>query len=168
MRKEVTDVLILQSGSVDITNMKTTKVNIVKYKEFFKQQAVLSATNLFTTVSNAVQSNPEVQKVVIMKQTPRYDPKNNDPQAIKVELSKLYNKTLDQQWRNCPIKNRIMIGHHSLDCSGGVRDSRYRVNNKFDGVHLYGPSGRKSYTESVLKIIRDWILKLRRRYIMNL
>ena len=42
-----------------------------------------------------------------------------------------------------------------MECSGGVRESRFRCKNRFDGVHMYGVSGRKAYTESVLRIVRD-------------
>ena len=58
LRKSDTDMLVIQSGSVDITNMKTTGENPKKYGEYFKQQAVVSATNLFISVSNALIANP--------------------------------------------------------------------------------------------------------------
>ena len=42
-----------------------------------------------------------------------------------------------------------------MDCSGGVLLARYKdiKSGKYDGVHLYGPSGQKAYTESVMKIL---------------
>ena len=67
LKKAETDILIVQSGSVDITNMKATKDNIEKYSEYFKQEAVLAATNLFTAVTNALVTNTCVKKAVIMK-----------------------------------------------------------------------------------------------------
>ena len=88
-----------------------------------------------------------------MKQIPRYA--SVDPHAIKVALSQLYNDTLMQLWLVSPLKDRLTIGSHSLECSGGVRESRYRFRNKCNGVHMYGQSGRKAYTESVLRIIKD-------------
>ena len=90
-----------------------------------------------------------------MKQIPRFDTKASDPHSIKAALSQIYNETIVQLWLNSPLKDRIPIGSHSLECSGGVRDSRYRYRNRYDGIHMYGPSGRKSYTESVLRIIRN-------------
>ena len=60
-----------------------------------------------------------------------------------------------QLWLSSPLKNRITIGSHSLECSGGIRDARYRNKKRYDGIHMYGPSGWKAYTESVLRILRN-------------
>ena len=155
LNKAPTDILILQSGSVDISNMKMTGDNPTKFSELFKQQAVVSATNLFTAVTNALVSHPELKKAVIMKQIPRYDPIARDPLLIKSDLSKLFNDTLDQLCLVSPFKDRITVGTHSLGCQGGIREARYKKGGLYDGVHMYGPSGKKSYTESILKIIRS-------------
>ena len=155
LKKEQTDILLIQSGSVDITNMKTKDDNPKKYGEYFKQQAIMSASNLFTTVSNALTSNPDLKKAIIMKQVPRHDPSSSDPQSIKAALAQLYNDTVVQLWLGSSLKDRITIGSHSLECSGGVRDARYRQGKRYDGIHMYGPSGRKAYTESVLTIMRN-------------
>ena len=155
MAKSKPDILIVQAGSVDITNMKTKGNNPEKYGEYFKQEAIMSATQLFTSVSNALNANPHLKKVILMKQIPRYDPVSNDPKSIKAALSQLYNDTLTQLWLSSPLKDRLTIGNHTLECNGGIRDSRYRLREKYDGTHLYGTSGKKSYTESVLRIIRD-------------
>ena len=135
--------------------MKTNNDNTKKYAEYFKQQAILSATSLFNSISNAINSNPDLQEVILLKQTPRYDPSSNDPHSVKAALSQLYNDTIVQLWLSSPLKSKISIGSHSLECSGGIRDSRYRKGKLFEGIHMYGPSGRKAYTESVLKIIRN-------------
>ena len=51
----------------------------------------------------------------------------------------------------------MVIGNHNLDCFGGVLQSRYRdiKSNKCDYVHLYGSSGSKSYTASVVNVLRS-------------
>ena len=161
MTKSNPDVLIVQGGSVDITNLKTKGNNPEKYGEYFKQEAIMSATQVFTSVCNALNGNPNLKKVILMKQIPRYDLASNDPKCIKAALSQLYNDTLTQLWLSSPLKDRLTIGTHSLECYGGIRESRYRHRERYDGVHLYGPSGKKSYTESVLRIIKD------AGYIMN-
>ena len=155
VKKSRPDILLIQSGSVDVTNLKTKGNNPDKYGEYFKQEVIISATNLFTHVCNVLKSDPHLKKVILMKQIPRYDHASNDPHAIKAALSQLYNDTLMQLWLASPLKDRLTIGSHRLECSGGVRESRYRFRNKFDGVHMFGQSDRKAYTESVLRIIRD-------------
>ena len=36
-----------------------------------------------------------------------------------------------------------------------MRESRYKLGNKFDGIHMHGQSGKKAYTESVLMILAE-------------
>ena len=135
--------------------MKTTIPNSKKFSEFFKQQAIISAQNLFTSVTEALKNSPELKQTIIMKQIPRYDPIVKDPSSLKPALSQLFNDTLTKLWLESPLKHRITLGSHSLECHGGIRESRYRNGGKFDGIHLYGPSGKKAYTESVLSIIKN-------------
>ena len=72
LNKEEVDVLIVQAGSVDITNMKTDG-HYAEHVEHFKQQTVVSANNLFMAVSNAALNNTHLKKIIILKQIPRYD-----------------------------------------------------------------------------------------------
>ena len=92
-----------------------------------------------------------------MEQTPRYDIIISDPHAIKPGLSRLFNATLEQLCLQSSLRNRLVFGKHTLACSGGIKESRYvdHVRNLYDGIHLYGSSGRKAYTESVLGILRS-------------
>ena len=89
--------MIIQAGSVDITNLRTN-VEPSKHAEYFKQETVQSAKNLFKSCENAASSNPNLKRVILMKQTPRYDPLNVDPSALKPVLSNLFNNTLVQCW----------------------------------------------------------------------
>ena len=89
-----------------------------------------------------------------MKQTPRYDSGSSNPPGLKPYLSQLFNEHIDQLC-NSTQNSKIIIGNHNLECHGGVFEARYRnsQSKKFDGVHLYGPSGMKAYTQSVLSIL---------------
>ena len=91
----------------------------------------------------------------MMKQTPRYDPATVDPLCIKPALAELYNNTMTEQWMNSQYKEKIIIGNHNIDCVGAIKESRYRVTKtgKYDGIHLFGSSGRKAYTNSVINIL---------------
>ena len=156
LAKDVYNTLILQAGSEDITNLNT-RANQSQYMEYFKQEAVISAKNLFQTATNALSGSSTLEKVVIMKQTPRYDPLTLDPLSLKPALSELYNNTLTQEWMDSDYKHKIHIGNHNNDCNGAIREARYRETRtgKYDGIHLYGSSGRKAYTKSVLNILKD-------------
>ena len=76
--------------------------------------------------------------------------------SLKPALSQLYNNTLTDEWMNSQYKDRIMIGTHDIECSGAIQQARYREtrSGKFDGIHMFGPSGRKFYTLSVLNIFK--------------
>ena len=55
------------------------------------------------------------------------------------------------------MKEKIFVGSHEMiACTGGIREARYRCtqSGRFDGVHLYGPSGMKTYTNSVMQILK--------------
>ena len=94
---------------------------------------------------------------MILKQTPRYDPHTVDPLSMKPALSQLFNNTMMDMWMNSPMKDKIFVGSHNIDCSGAIQSARYRhtKTGRFDGVHLYGSSGSKAYTLSVLNILRS-------------
>ena len=145
----------MQSGSVDITNLNTQE-EPEKHLEYFKQETILSAQNLFKVACKALESKPNLQKVVIMKQTPRYDPAHVDPLALKPALAMLFNNTLTDQWMNSPLKEKIHLGNHNIECTGAIKEARYRhtKSGRYDGIHLYGSSGKKSFTLSVLHILR--------------
>ena len=146
--------MILQAGSVDITNMNT-KDEPSKYVEYFKQETVMSAQNLFNAATNALKVQPTLSKVVIMKQIPRYDPSHVDPMGLKATLSMLFNSTITSLWMDS-ADERIFIGSHNIECTGAIKESRYRhtKSGKYDGIHLYGSSGRKAFTLSVLNILK--------------
>ena len=147
--------VILQAGSVDITNLNT-KDDPMQYMEYFRQETIMSATNLFQAGVNALRIQPTLAKVVIMKQIPRYDPSDVDPMSLKASLALLFNNTLANLWMESPDKHRLFIGNHNIECNGAIRESRYRhtKSGRYDGIHLYGNSGSKAYTLSVLNILR--------------
>ena len=99
---------------------------------------------------------PSIRKVVLMKQTPRYDPSHVDPMGLKPTLALLFNNTITSLWMDSADKEKIFIGNHNIECTGAIKESRYRhtKSGKYDGIHLYGSSGRKAYTLSVLSILK--------------
>ena len=156
VNKEDFEYVVIQAGSVDITNLNT-KDNPDDYFEYFRQETVISATNTFNAGENALKLNPNLRKVVIMKQIPRYDPIEVDPLGLKSSLSLLFNNTLGNLWMESNYKHKLFIGNHNIDCSGAIREARYRHtrSGRFDGIHLHGSSGKKAYTQSVLNILQS-------------
>ena len=92
-----------------------------------------------------------------MEHAPRFDVSDVDPTGLKPKLALFANSTFAQLWHSSVMKDRIVIGKHSLDCSGDQISARYRDDRsgKYDGVHLYGSQGKNVYTRSVIQIIRS-------------
>ena len=148
--------LVIQVGSVDITNIDTnTNPDLITNLEAFKQTAKTSAENIFKVGEKAIQNHPTLEKVVIMDRTPRCDKRDADPSSIKAQLSKFGNGQYDKLWAESNFKDKIVVGKHQLDCSGETRDRRFGppTERYFDGIHLRGTSGKEDYTESVLNIL---------------
>ena len=125
IHKDDYETLIIQAGSVDITNLKTKK-DTLEHLEYFKQETVISAKNIFSAGVGALKQKPAIKKVVILKQIPRYDRSEDDPMGIKPALSQLFNNTLTECWLNSSAKEKIFVGNHNIDCTGSIRESRYR------------------------------------------
>ena len=155
LQKKGYEHLVVQAGAVDISNLNT-KDNPEKHIDYFKHKSIESATNIFNAASEALSIQPSLKSVVIMKQIPRYDPFTVDPLALKTVLSQLFNNTLTNLWTESAFRHKIFIGTHNIECSGSIREARYRhtISGRYDGIHLYGSSGMKAYTQSVLNILK--------------
>ena len=108
---------------------------------------------MFSLAERSLYDHPDLKKVILMEHPPRFDLPNVDPHSVKPDLAKLANITLGQYWLNSPLKDRIVIGRHSLDSpgSGAAHFRRYQnyQTGRYDGVHLYGQLGCTDYTNSV-------------------
>ena len=142
---------------VDITNIDTSKLKHSDKTEVFQQKAIASSRNMFHLTRMSLEENSHLSKVIILEHPPRFDKQEADPISLKPDLARLANATLGQMWLNSPLKNRIFIGHHSLESSGNssAHFERYQNQNsgRYDGVHLYGKTGRRDYTNSVKSIL---------------
>ena len=112
---------------------------------------------MFTVAQNALSRHPQLKTVVIMEHAPRFDVAINDPTGLKSKLATFANSTLTQLWQSSPMKNKIVVGKHSLDCPDDMINAWYKDDSsgRYDGVHLYGSRGRDAYTKSVLEIIKS-------------
>ena len=72
-------------------------------------------------------------------------------------MSLIFNNTLADLWIRSPLKEKIFVGSHNIECSGAIREARYKCtkSGRFDGVHLYGSTGTKAYTNSVINILKN-------------
>ena len=149
------DHVVLAAPTVDISNLNTENVKATDNVDGFKEKVRISCKNMMKTVQDALTNVPELKVVTIMNHSPRYDTSDVDPAGIKPILANFANAYFLELWLASPLKDKIIIGSHTLECSGDVKMRRYTDdrNRRYDGVHLYGSSGREAYTDSVINIL---------------
>jgi hypothetical protein len=151
------DVLLMSAPTVDISNMDTSKMNPKDSTETFQLNARKSSHNMFRLAERSLRQNNNLKKVIILEHPPRFDQTDVDPTSLKPALARLANATLGKLWLNSKLKDKIVIGHHSLESSGAGDAHKARYVNpktgKYDGVHLYGVTGCKDYANSLKSIM---------------
>ena len=101
VKKNDTDTLILQTGSIELTNIDVNTAtmdvsrNIEDYKREWYSKAEEDSKNLFALAEDAIASDQNLN-VVIVKRLPRYDRASEDILGIKSQLSKFANHVYDQ------------------------------------------------------------------------
>ena len=151
--REEYDIHVLSAPTVDITNLNTSRL-ANNNTETLELQAIESSKNMFNIAQNSLTHNKNLNKVIIMVHTPRFD------DNIKAHLASLANSTLSQLWAISPLKEKINVGRHNLHSWDMDRDTailgQYEDINtgKYDGIHFYRPCGAKDFTESMNNILR--------------
>ena len=119
------DHVILSAPSVDITNLDTTKTLPTDNIEIFKQDIIISCKNMMSTAQNAIIANPNIKTVTVVEHPPRFDTADTDPLSIKPELAIFANSVFRQLWFESPLKHKIVLAQHKLDCSDATRQDKY-------------------------------------------
>ena len=96
--------------------------------------------------------------MILIGHPPRYDHKR------RVDLAILANTILQHLCSLSPLKGKVCFGLHDLFSYGigHTHMKRFRdiVTGDYDGIHMWGPTGRKDYTNSFIKILYKSIPKL--------
>ena len=151
------EVLVMSAPTADITNLDVNVNKTANNYHKLEKAAKLSSQNIFTLAERSLYDNHSLKKVIIMEHPPRFDLPEVDPHAVRPNLAKLANIALGQLWLNSSLKDKIVIGRHNLE-TPGVGPKHYqryqsRYTGRYDGVHLYGQTGYKDYTNSVKSIL---------------
>ena len=116
---------------------------------------------MFAIAVNALENHKELKKVVLMEHAPRFESKT-DPAGVKAQLAYYANSVYEDLWKSSNIKEKIIIGKHSLECDADKLQARYcdDFTGKYDGVHFFGSLGKRAYTRSVTKIVEKAVEKV--------
>ena len=82
--------LVLGNSTADITNLKTD-VDPITNLQVYEEEATKAAQSIFSLAEAALATFSSLEKVVLMKAPPRFDPALNDPMNLKPQLSALFN-----------------------------------------------------------------------------
>jgi hypothetical protein len=148
LSKDHYNLLIMQTGSIEITNFDTTK-NIDENLPYWEQEVYRSSLETFQIAERSIAQNPRLEKVIIFKRNFRCDPFTSDPQGIKYRLSEYGNDAYDDIWKKKGNPKNIVISDQNLrECNGVLRTMRFGSSNdrKFDGIHYIGKFATQHYT----------------------
>ena len=87
------NVLVIGGGTEEITNLDTMHAPIERLSEF-KEIVVESSKKLFSLAEAALKFHPSLDKVILLKKPPRFDPISVDPMELKPQLSSMADSVL--------------------------------------------------------------------------
>ena len=163
LKKDDVDILVLQTGSIEISNIKVneavldTNKDLNEFKTDWFDQVEKDSKNLFKIAEDAIKQKPKL-KVVIIKRLPRFDSNSQDILNIKSSLSKFANSVYDQMWtkRGSPNNIKIIELNLNIEKPGYLRDLIFgsKSSKFFDGVHLNGPGASRHLTYRAVQALR--------------
>ena len=156
------DTLVLQTGSIEITNVDVNKAmmdatkDIKVYKKDWYEKAEKDSTKLFSIAEDAIAKDPHLI-VIIVKRPPRFDRASKDISGIKSQLSKFSNHVYDQLWLKNGSPSRIHIVELELGCENSqyLKDIIYGQpqSPKYDGIHLVGNAASRHFTYRAVQVM---------------
>ena len=162
------DTLILQTGSIEITNIDVNRAmmdvtkDISEYKKEWFHKAEEDSKNLFAIAEDAITKDSTLN-VIIVKRLPRFDRASKDILGIKSQLSKFANQAYDQLWLKQGSPSRIHIIELELGCSKSVnlKNLIYGKNDNpsYDGLHLVGGGALRHFTYRAVQAVYPIITK---------
>ena len=119
MEKDNHDVLVIQAGAREISNIS----NECHPDEIhsLKERISNSAKEILEVANDAAYKYPNLKKIIVAKQIPRYDNYTTNPPGLKTSLSYQYNHALEQFAADSTLNDKIVVSSHSLECEGAVR-----------------------------------------------
>ena len=141
LKKEPADVVVFQTGSIEITNLDVKKAmmdpskDIKEYEKEWFAKAEKDSENIFNLAVKVTEENPGT-KTVILKRSPRFDPRSIDPLSIKSKLSLFANNVYDKLFSKHGSPANIQIASLNLGCPES--DHPLSRNGKFSPLHIPG------------------------------
>ena len=173
IKHEEIDVLVLQTGSIEITDLKVneaildTKKDLTEYKKDWFKKVENDSAKVFDVALDALSKNNGIEKVVIVKRLPRYDRSSSDILKIKSELSEFANRAYDQIWQKMGSPENIQIVDIDLKCSSSAHLRNlifgHSDSENFDGIHMRGEGASRHFTYRTINALKQVIFSEKRK-----
>ena len=147
--------LVLGGGTIEITNLNTS-ITPEADLTGFKDEVIESSKKLFSLAECALETHPSLEKVILLRRPPMFDPVSTDPLELKPQLSRLGDSVFFELWCNSRFKKRIYLGDHQIP---NRLDNEHNAvfgnpdQDHYDGLHMIGHAGRHVFQESILSIL---------------
>ena len=161
VKKEDADTIVLETGSIEITNMDVNNAmvdptkDIKEYQKEWFEKAEEVSTELFKIAEDAIAADENVN-VIILKRLPRFDRSSSDISKIKAKISEFANQVYDQLWLRRGSPERIhIVSIKLLEKEGFLKDIIYgsHEDKKYDGIHLVGSGASRHFTYRAVQAI---------------
>ena len=167
VEKEEPDTLVLQTGSIEITNIEVNKAlmdekkSIDEYKKGWFEQVENNSKDLFEIAQEALKKNKKLKRVLILKRLPRHDRSSSDLIGMRSILSEYANTVYDQQWIRMGSPSNVIIIDLDLKGSGYFKELIYGKSKdaNYDGYHVIGTGAVRQFTYQVIKQMKEKVYK---------
>ena len=162
LSKDNYDTLIFQGGCNEITNIKIVPGSPATAVSEWKEKVRISRTKMFNLAQSSLKNNKSLQRVIIIKSLPRYEPKNVDTNSIKSNLNQFGNSIYNNLWMESGCPSNIIIKDQHMDCQGPLREKRFGNPGQIgsDGkvcgmIHMRGRLAVRHFTNSYIRILSE-------------
>ena len=130
---------------MDIMNLDTKKMKPSDNTDYLKRKVEKLCQNMMKVAEEAIIDDPHLEKVTIMNLAPRFDTKDVDPVQLKTKLATFANGYFLELWFDSSMKDKIIIGSHTLECSADVKKQRILMKGQTNMMEYIcmGELGRK-------------------------
>ena len=111
LEREKFNFLVIAAGPTEISKLQVNQPSDAK---LLREETVDIAKKVISIAEAALEKFPHLEKVILVRTTPRFDPLPIDPAQLKPQLALLADSVLFGLWFKSMYKEKIVLGNHDL------------------------------------------------------
>ena len=117
----------------------------------WQNKVAKTSQKMYTLAENSLKNNPSLEKIIIVKQLPRYDNK------VKADLADFANHILEQEWIKNGCNKKIVIAKQKIEDEANMKIEAFGDTRQpnYDGIHMRGGNAVPFMTRSFIKMLTD-------------